>query len=176
MKKQSGFTLIELLLVLAIIGIISAIAIPALLGQRARARDKATISNMEGRIGDLVGQYDRLKEAGTSPGTIVTQLQAYLTQTSGKDYNPWNPSQPAFPAGCVTPGTDRTASAAATTVAGMVNNPGDVAFVVSPPQAAVAATSTASAVPAGAGFIAGAAAIQNPVNGTNKFTKVSAVE
>ena len=38
MKKQSGFTLIELLLVLAIIGIISAIAIPALLGQRARAR------------------------------------------------------------------------------------------------------------------------------------------
>ena len=38
MKKQSGFTLIELLLVLAIIGIISAIAIPALLGQRERAK------------------------------------------------------------------------------------------------------------------------------------------
>ena len=38
MKKQSGFTLIELLLVLAIIGIISAIAIPSFLGQRRRAR------------------------------------------------------------------------------------------------------------------------------------------
>ena len=59
MKKQSGFTLIELLLVLAIIGIISAIAIPALLSQRARARDKASISNLDGRIGDLVGQWDR---------------------------------------------------------------------------------------------------------------------
>jgi prepilin-type N-terminal cleavage/methylation domain-containing protein len=61
MKKQSGFTLIELLLVLAIIGIISAIAIPALLSQRARARDKASIENMVGAVNDLVGQYDKLK-------------------------------------------------------------------------------------------------------------------
>lgn len=35
---QKGFTLIELLLVLAIIGIISGIAIPTFLGQRRRAR------------------------------------------------------------------------------------------------------------------------------------------
>ena len=61
MKKQSGFTLIELLLVLAIIGIISAIAIPALLSQRARARDKGGISNMVSMIDDGVGQYDKAK-------------------------------------------------------------------------------------------------------------------
>lgn len=36
--RQLGFTLIELLLVLAIIGIISGIAIPTFLGQRRRAR------------------------------------------------------------------------------------------------------------------------------------------
>ena len=47
MKRQSGFTLIELLLVLAIIGIISAIAIPALLGQREKAKVKAVQSMVE---------------------------------------------------------------------------------------------------------------------------------
>lgn len=37
-RKSEGFSLIELLLVLAILGIISAIAIPSFLGQRRRAR------------------------------------------------------------------------------------------------------------------------------------------
>ncbi len=37
-RKRNGFSLIEMLLVLAIIGIVSAIAIPSFLGQRRRAR------------------------------------------------------------------------------------------------------------------------------------------
>ena len=70
MKKQSGFTLIELLLVLAIIGIISAIAIPALLGQRSRARDKSSQTNCVSIVADLVSSYDRAREASTDVSSV----------------------------------------------------------------------------------------------------------
>lgn len=92
MKKQSGFTLIELLLVLAIIGIISAIAVPALLGQRARARDKTAIQGSIGRVGDIVGQYDKAKEAIANGvnSTVPQLINAYLSDAvSSKDLNPW---------------------------------------------------------------------------------------
>src|SRR5512141_1394212 len=57
MKNRSrGFTLIELLIVVAIIGIIAAIAIPNLLNALARGKQKRTMADMRS-IGTAVESY-----------------------------------------------------------------------------------------------------------------------
>ncbi len=165
MKKQSGFTLIELLLVLAIIGIISAIAIPALLSQRARARDKASITNMTGRMGDLIGQYDKFKEAGVTSGAIIGSMQTYLNATAATDKNPWKPSSAAFGSAAVTAGTASTAAGALGVAVLAATTLGQPVFKVVLPTATVP------------GFMAGAVLVQNKQSdGTLIIKKVSSIE
>jgi len=56
MRKEKGFTLIELLIVVAIIGIIAAIAIPNLLNAIDRGKQKRTMADMRS-LGTSVESY-----------------------------------------------------------------------------------------------------------------------
>jgi general secretion pathway protein G len=56
MRKDSGFTLIELLIVVAIIGIIAAIAIPNLLNAIDRSKQKRTMADMRS-VGTACEEY-----------------------------------------------------------------------------------------------------------------------
>ena len=56
MKRQKGFTLIELLIVVAIIGIIAAIAIPNLLNAIDRGKQKRTMADMRS-VGTAIESY-----------------------------------------------------------------------------------------------------------------------
>jgi prepilin-type N-terminal cleavage/methylation domain-containing protein len=80
-SRSSGFTLVEIMIVVAIIGLLAAIAIPNFVRARANSQMNACVNNM--RQLDGAAQQWALEKGKTTGATpVLTDVQPYLKLNS----------------------------------------------------------------------------------------------
>jgi type IV pilus assembly protein PilA len=77
-EKDKGFTLVELLVVMIIIGILAAIAIPVFMNQREKARDTAARSDVSTLGKEIATYYVDAQDALAAGDVTITDGQYFV--------------------------------------------------------------------------------------------------
>ncbi len=82
-KKDHGFTLIELMIVVLIVAILVAIAIPTFLGQRKEAEDSAAKSNLRNALATEKAYYAGGAGVFTADLDVLSSIEPSLFNVTG---------------------------------------------------------------------------------------------
>ena len=77
-KNKSGFTLVEIMIVVAIIGLLAAIAIPSFVTARQNSMKNACINNLR-QVAGAKDQY-ALENDGSAPSAMSDLVSTYIAK------------------------------------------------------------------------------------------------